>query len=183
MSETVRVYHGSKRGLEGAIRADRGYPTNDFGAGLMASEEVEGLDADYDRMQWAGEAYVLECVVRESGLKPDATSRRVYDREAIFWAGFICRRQLQNPASADARGRASLPYRGKSVGSRVPRDRNAGVLQLPHRFWNFKTGETSRAIHAQFHLAEVLSVYPGFHTLDNNRAVDEMVELARKRAA
>ena len=87
MSETVRVYHGSKRGLEGAIRADRGYPTNDFGAGFI------------------------------------------------------------------------------------------------YRFWNFKTGEASRAIHAQFPLAEVLSVYPGFHTLDNNRAVDEMIELARKRAA
>lgn len=35
MSETVRTYHGSKRGLEGAIRADRGYPTNDFGAGFF----------------------------------------------------------------------------------------------------------------------------------------------------
>ena len=39
MSETVRVYHGSKRGLEGAIRADRGYPTNDFGAGFYLGDE------------------------------------------------------------------------------------------------------------------------------------------------
>lgn len=40
-----------------------------------------------------------------------------------------------------------------------------------------------RAIHARFPLEEVLSVYPGFHAPDNNRAVDEMVELARKRVA
>ena len=39
MSETVRVYHGSKRGLEGTIRADRGYPTNDFGAGFYLGDE------------------------------------------------------------------------------------------------------------------------------------------------
>ena len=123
-------------------RADKaGYDMEAFAAAFMASEAAEGLDADYDRMQWAGEAYVLESVIRESGLKPDAAGRRVYDREAIFWAGFI------------------------------------------YRFWNFKTSEASRAIHAQFPLAEVLSVYPGFHTLDNNRAVDEMIELARKRAA
>lgn len=122
-------------------RADKaGYDMTAFAAAFMASEAAEGLDADYDRMQWAGEAYILSSVIREAGLAPDAAAPR-FDREAIFWAGFI------------------------------------------YRFWNFKTGETSRAIHARFPLREVLSVYPGFHTLDNNKAVDEMIELARQRAA
>ena len=73
-------------------RADKaGYDMEAFAAAFMASEAAEGLDADYDRMQWAGEAYILESVVRESGLKPGAAGRRAYDREAIFWAGFIYR--------------------------------------------------------------------------------------------
>ena len=40
MSETVRVYHGSKRGLEGAIRADRGNPAADFGAGFYMGTDA-----------------------------------------------------------------------------------------------------------------------------------------------
>ena len=40
MSETVRVYHGSKRGLEGAIRADRGNLAADFGAGFYMGTDA-----------------------------------------------------------------------------------------------------------------------------------------------
>ena len=122
-------------------RADKaGYDMMAFVAAFMNSSAAEGLDADYDRMQWAGEAYVLESVVDEAKLVPDAAAPK-FDREALFWAGFI------------------------------------------YRFWSFKTGEASRAIHARFPLADVLSVYPGFHTISNDRAVEEMISIAERRAA
>ena len=122
-------------------RADKaGYDMAAFAAAFMNSSAAEGLDADYDRMQWAGEAYVLESVVDEAKLVPDAAAPK-FDREALFWAGFI------------------------------------------YRFWSFKTGEASRAIHARFPLADVLSVYPGFHTISNDRAVEEMIAIANRRAA
>ena len=35
-----RTYHGSKRGLEGAIRADRGNPAADFGAGFYMGTDA-----------------------------------------------------------------------------------------------------------------------------------------------
>lgn len=56
----------------------------------MNSKAVEGLDADYDRMQWAGEEYVVEEVLDESGLKPDPDCPR-YNTEALFYAGWIYR--------------------------------------------------------------------------------------------
>ena len=65
-----------------------------------------------------------------------AAFRQSYVVLAVYVTGTHCHlRQLrapQNPAIADARGRASLPCRVKLVGACVPRDRNAEVLQLPH---------------------------------------------------
>ena len=56
----------------------------------MNSKAVEGLDADYDRMQWAGEQYIFEEVMEEAGLKPDPNCER-YNTEALFYAGWIYR--------------------------------------------------------------------------------------------
>ena len=60
------------------IRADRN------------SKAVEGLDADFDRMQWAGEQYIFEEVMEEAGLKSDPNCAR-YNIEALFYAGWIYR--------------------------------------------------------------------------------------------
>ena len=56
----------------------------------MNSKAVEGLDADYDRMQWAGEQYIFEEVMDEAGLKTDTDCER-YNTEALFYAGWIYR--------------------------------------------------------------------------------------------
>lgn len=56
----------------------------------MNSKAVEGLDADYDRMQWAGEEYIVAEVLDESGLKSDPDCPR-YNTEALFYAGWIYR--------------------------------------------------------------------------------------------
>ena len=57
---------------------------------FMNSKAAEGLDADYDRMQWAGEAYIFEDVMEESGLKRDPNCPQ-YDAEALYYGGFITR--------------------------------------------------------------------------------------------
>ena len=86
MSETVRVYHGSKRGLEGAIRADRGNPAADFGAGFYmgtdahqpqtlicggASRDIYRM-ADYRTMDKVYAGYhTLSCDMAVDRLKED----------------------------------------------------------------------------------------------------------------
>lgn len=57
---------------------------------FMNSRAAEGLDADYDRMQWAGSGYVFEEVMDEAGLKVDPACPR-YDVDALFYAGWIYR--------------------------------------------------------------------------------------------
>ena len=137
MNLKLDLFHLQQCRIQACVfeRADKaGYDMEAFAAAFMASEAAEGLDADYDRMQWAGEAYILESVVRESGLKPDAAGRRSCDREAIFWAGFI------------------------------------------YRFWNFKTGETSRDIYRIADYRTMDRAYAGYHTLSCDMAVDRLKE-------
>lgn len=57
---------------------------------FMNSKAAEGLDADYDRMQWAGEQYIFEEVMDEAGLRADPNCHR-YNIEALFYAGWIYR--------------------------------------------------------------------------------------------
>ena len=57
---------------------------------FMNSKAAEGLDAPYDRMQWAGKEYIYQEVMEEAGLKPDPECPR-YNIEALFYAGWITR--------------------------------------------------------------------------------------------
>jgi len=57
---------------------------------FMNSEAAAGLDAPYDRMQWAGEEYVFQEVMDSSGLNVDPNCPR-YDTEALYYAGWIYR--------------------------------------------------------------------------------------------
>ena len=108
-----------------------------FIAAFMNSRAAEGLDAPYDRMQWAGEAYIYEDVVREANLKPMKNPRR-YSADALFYAGYI------------------------------------------YRHWHFLTGESSREIYRQADADQILASY-GYHTEDNDLAVEDLKQMAKRR--
>ena len=57
---------------------------------FMNSKAAEGLDADYDRMQWAGNEYIFQEVMEEAGLKADPNCPR-HNPEVLFYAGWITR--------------------------------------------------------------------------------------------
>jgi len=57
---------------------------------FMNSRVAEGLDARYDRMQWAGEEYLYECVVDEAGLRRVDKPVR-HSPDVLFYAGYIYR--------------------------------------------------------------------------------------------
>ena len=73
-----------------ASLASRRIDAKEFIRAFMNSRAAEGLDAPYDRMQWAGEEYIYKTVVQEAGLKPSPVRRR-YSRDALFYAGYIYR--------------------------------------------------------------------------------------------
>ena len=55
----------------------------------MNSKTAAALDESYDRLQWAGEEYILEELNEEvGGLKKAGT---VYHNEIMYWSGYTYR--------------------------------------------------------------------------------------------
>ena len=72
------------------LSVQRGINSAEFITIFMKSATAKALDSTYNRMQWAGEEYLLEEVIDEAGdrfKKPD----EVYSEELIYWIGYIYR--------------------------------------------------------------------------------------------
>lgn len=68
----------------------RGINSEEFVKVFMKSATAKSLDSTYNRMQWAGEEYLLEEVIDEAAdrfKKPG----EVYSEELIYWIGYIYR--------------------------------------------------------------------------------------------
>ena len=57
---------------------------------FMKSATAKALDSTYNRMQWAGEEYLLEEVIDEAGDKFKKPGE-VYSEVLIYWIGYIYR--------------------------------------------------------------------------------------------
>ena len=57
---------------------------------FMNSETSKALDSTYNRMQWAGEEYLLEEVVDAAGDKV-LKGGEIYSKDLIYWIGYIYR--------------------------------------------------------------------------------------------
>ena len=66
-----------------------GYDCLAFIEAFMNSRAAIALDDVYDRLQWAGEEYILEELDDEvNGLKKAGLT---YSREVMYWAGYVYR--------------------------------------------------------------------------------------------
>lgn len=66
-----------------------GYDCPSFIEAFMNSRAAAALDDVYDRLQWAGEEYILEELNDETGGLKKAGS--VFNREVMYWTGYIYR--------------------------------------------------------------------------------------------
>ena len=67
----------------------KGYDCPSFIEAFMKSRVAVCLDDVYDRMQWAGEEYMLEELDDEvNGLKKAGT---IFDNEVMYWTGYCYR--------------------------------------------------------------------------------------------
>ena len=60
----------------------------DFINKFMNSKTCEFMDMSYDRLQWAGEEYVLENLMDEMAVNPAGD---IFSKEEMFWAGYVYR--------------------------------------------------------------------------------------------
>lgn len=66
-----------------------GYDCPLFIETFMNSRAAAALDDVYDRLQWAGEEYILEELNEEAGGLKKAG--RIYSREVMYWTGYTYR--------------------------------------------------------------------------------------------
>ena len=72
------------------LSGKRGLHSGVFIKQFMTSETAKALDSTYNRMQWAGEEYLLEEVIDEAGDRFEKPGE-VYVEEQIYWIGYIYR--------------------------------------------------------------------------------------------
>ena len=80
-------------GIQGRLfklSAQRGISSAEFIKVFMKSATAKALDSTYNRMQWAGEEYLLEEVIDEAGDRFEKPGE-VYAEELIYWIGYIYR--------------------------------------------------------------------------------------------
>lgn len=72
------------------LSLNAGFDSISFIKAFMASDVAEHLDSPYNRMQWAGEEYLLEELIAEK--KEDLIkSNSQFSRDVLFWIGYIYR--------------------------------------------------------------------------------------------
>ena len=72
------------------LSAEKKYNSAEFIKAFMTSDTAKELDSKYNRMQWAGEEYLLEEVVNAAA---DAltTDGEIYSADVLYWIGYIYR--------------------------------------------------------------------------------------------
>ena len=72
------------------LSADRKFSSAYFVKAFMTSDTAKELDSEYNRMQWAGEEYLLEEVTEEAA-KDLIVKGEVFSPDVLFWIGYIYR--------------------------------------------------------------------------------------------
>ena len=72
------------------LSANQKYDNIKFIRVFMNSDVSRALDSKYNRMQWAGEEYLLEEVVDNAGNKV-SVGGEVFSKDVLYWIGYIYR--------------------------------------------------------------------------------------------
>ena len=70
------------------LSGKKGYDSATFIKAFMTSEVAKGLDSKFNRMQWAGEEYLLAELAETVEL---TKTGNVFHREALYWSGYLYR--------------------------------------------------------------------------------------------
>lgn len=72
------------------LSAEKRIGSVSFVKAFMTSEIAKALDSDYNRMQWAGEEYLLEEIISSVGevLQKDG---EVFAVDVLYWIGYLYR--------------------------------------------------------------------------------------------
>ncbi len=72
------------------LSKEMGYDSEVFIREFMRSNIAKDLDSDFNHMQWAGKAYIMERIQDELTDKI-TQGNEIYDREVLYWMGYVYR--------------------------------------------------------------------------------------------
>ena len=72
------------------LSTQKKYDSSVFVKVFMTSDTAKELDSKYNRMQWAGEEYLLEEVATAAG-DTLTTGGEVFSNDVLYWIGYIYR--------------------------------------------------------------------------------------------
>ena len=72
------------------LSAEKDLPSAAFIKAFMTSETAKALDSKYNRMQWAGEEYLIEEIISNEGDKLKQ-EEEIYPADVLYWIGYIYR--------------------------------------------------------------------------------------------
>ena len=72
------------------LSSDNNYGSANFVKIFMTSEVAKALDSTYNRMQWAGEEYLLEELVDVEGDKLTKEGE-IFSKDILYWMGYLYR--------------------------------------------------------------------------------------------
>ena len=72
------------------LSADNSYESSTFIKVFMTSDVAKALDSTYNRMQWAGEEYLLEelTAIKGNNLIKNV---EIYSKDILYWIGYLYR--------------------------------------------------------------------------------------------
>ena len=70
--------------------ANTEYDVESLVKAFMKGEIAKNLDSEYNRMQWAGEEYLLEELIDTCKDKL-TTKRETFSKDVLFWMGYVYR--------------------------------------------------------------------------------------------
>ena len=72
------------------LSAEKKYSSAAFIKAFMTSEIAKNLDSKYNRMQWAGEEYLLDEIVSANN-NMASTGGEVFSADVLYWIGYLYR--------------------------------------------------------------------------------------------
>ena len=72
------------------LSTEKGIGSSNFIKIFMNSETAKALDSTYNRMQWAGDEYIIEEVASATG-EGLTTGGDIYPKDVLYWIGYIYR--------------------------------------------------------------------------------------------
>ena len=99
------------------LSGEKGYNSIAFIKTFMLSDVAKGLDSKFNRLQWAGEEYLLAEVADCADISKNGA---VFDKEVLYWTGYIYRfwhfftgedsKEIYKQASAETMSRNWLMF-------------------------------------------------------------------------